>query len=197
MPSNSGPRIRGAVIKDARDWMRTAYGADAYKDALATLSAEERAFVDGPVLISEWYPLPAWDHFQAAMREQAHARKGDSAYQFNMRNMREAGSATVRKIYKFVLGFMSPLRVLEKGTIIYNRAYSEGHCEIVEKDPQRVVIRYGGASPAFRTSLTNNFPTGLLFLLELNGATNIDMRISRDEVVDDKLVFEVTLSFNP
>jgi hypothetical protein len=197
MPSDSGPKIRGAVIKDARNWMRTAYGADAYKDALAALSAEERGVVDGPILTSEWYPLPAWDKFQSAMREQAHARRGDSAFQFNMRNMREAGSTTVRRIYKFVLGLMSPLSVLEKGTIIYNRAYSEGRCDIVEKDSRRAVVRYGGASSAFRTSLINNFPSGLLFLLELNGAKNIDARISRDEIVDDKLVLEVTVLFDP
>jgi hypothetical protein len=197
MPSDSGPKIRGAMIKDARDWMRTAYGADAYKEALAALSVEERAIVDGPMLTSEWYPLPVWDKFQAAMREQAQARKGDSAFQFNMRNMREAGSATVRRIYKFVLGFMNPQSVLEKGTIIYNRAYNEGRCEVVEKGPHRAVVRYGGASPAFRTSLVNNFPTGLLFLLELNGVKNIDAQISRDEVVDEKLVFEVTVVFNP
>jgi hypothetical protein len=192
----SGPKIRGAVIKDARDWMRTAYGPGAYSDALSVLSAEDRAFVDGPILTSEWYPLPAWDSFQAAMREQAQTRKGDSAFQFNMRNMREAGSTTVRRIYKFVLGLMSPVSVLEKGAIIYNRAYSEGHCDVVEKDSRRAVVRYSGASPAFRTSLVNNFPSGLLFLLELNGAKNVDARISRDEVVEDKLVFEVTVLFD-
>ena len=128
MPSDNGPKIRGAVIKDARDWMRTAYGPDAYKDALAALSAEERVIVDGPILTSEWYPLPAWDKLQA--------------------------------------------------------------------DSRRAVVRYSGASSAFRTSLINNFPSGLLFLLELNGAKNIDARISRDEIVDDKLVLEVTVLFN-
>src|ERR1700722_15840833 len=117
--SDAGPKIRGAVIKDARDWMRTAYGPDAYKDAIGTLSAAERSVVDGPILTSEWYPLPAWDRLQAAMRAQALERKGESDFEFNMRNMREAGSATVRRIYKFVLGFMSPLSVIEKGTVIY------------------------------------------------------------------------------
>jgi hypothetical protein len=76
-------------------------------------------------------------------------------------------------------------------------AYSEGRCDVVEKNSRRAIVRYGGASSAFRTSLINNFPSGLLFLLELNGAKNVDVRISRDEIVDDKLVLEVTVLFNP
>jgi hypothetical protein len=43
-------KIKGAVIKDPRDWMRTAYGADAYRAALEKLPEAERALIDGPLL---------------------------------------------------------------------------------------------------------------------------------------------------
>ena len=189
------PKIKGAVIRDPRDWMRTAYGAEAYQAALAKLSAEERAFVEGPILAGAWYPLAAWDKFQAAMRAEALARTGDSELAFGMRNMREAGSVIVRGIYKFLLGLLSPESALDKATIIYNRAYSEGRCEIVENVHGRGVVRYCDASPALRTNLRHNFLSGLMFVLELNGAKGVDGRITRDEIVDGKLVFEVSVSY--
>jgi hypothetical protein len=186
--------IKGATIKAPRDWMRTAYGPEAWDGALAELSPEDRAIVDGPLLEGSWYPLATWDALQAAMREQARIG-GDTEHQFNMRNMREAGSRIVRGVYKFVLGLMSAPSVLEKGAVIYNRAYSEGRCELVENAEGRAVVRYCDASPDLRTNLTHNFPTGLQFLLELAGAKHPTARISRDEIVDGKLVFEVTLSY--
>jgi hypothetical protein len=189
------PKIKGAVIKDPRDWMRTAYGADAYNAALAKLSEPERAFVDGPILAGSFYPLEAWDRFQAAMRAEAMARRGHNALQFSMRNMREAGSAIVRGVYKFLLGLVSPENAVGKFVVVYNRVYSEGHCEIVSNEKGRVVLRYCDANPAFRTNLTHNFLASAMFILELNGATGIDGHVSRDEVVEGKLVFEVTVTF--
>jgi hypothetical protein len=59
------------------------------------------------------------------------------------------------------------------------------------------VIRYCDASPDFRTNLRNNFLTGFMFVLELNGAKGVDGRISKDEVVDGKLVFEATVTYDP
>lgn len=189
------PKIKGAVIKDPRDWMRTAYGPEAYQAALAKLSESERALVDGPLLAGSWYPIQVWDRFQAAMRAEALARHGHNELQFSMRNMREAGSVIVRTIYKFVLSLVSPENAVEKFVVVYNRVYSEGHCEIVSKEKGRVVLRYCDASPVFRTNLTHNFLSSAMFILELNKAMGIDGRISRDEVVDGKLVFEVTLTY--
>jgi hypothetical protein len=189
------PKIKGAVIRDPRDWMRTAYGADAYSAALAKLTEAERAFVDGPILAGSWYPIEPWDRFQTAMRAEALARRGHNDVQFSMRNMREAGSVIVRGIYKFVLGLLSAESAIDKSTIIYNRAYSEGRCEIVENARGRAVLRYCDASPAFRTNLKHNFLTGIMFILELNGVKGIDGRIARDEVVDGKLVFEIAVTY--
>lgn len=190
------PRIKGAVIKDPRDWMRTAYGPEAYQAALQTLSADQRAFVDGSILASSWYPLAAWDAFQAAMREEARSRRGHTDLQFDMRNMREAGSVILRGIYKFVLVLLKPQGVVDKATILYNRAYSEGHCEVVTNELGRAVLRYCDCSPAFRTNLKHNFLSGVMFLVELKGAKYVDGLVSRDEVVDGKLVFEITVTYS-
>jgi hypothetical protein len=193
----NGPRIKGAVIKDPRDWMRTAYGPEAYQSALSTLPAAERLLVDGPILAGSWFPLPVWDRFQAAMREEARVRRGHSDMQFNARNMREAGSRTIRTIYKFLLGLMSAKATIGKAVILYNRVYSEGQFEVVENEVGRAVVRYGDASPSFRTNLTHNFPSGLMFLLEQGGAKHVDAHISRDEIVGGKLFFEVTVTYAP
>jgi hypothetical protein len=190
-------KIKGAVIKDPRDWMRTAYGPDAYQAALSKVSETDRAFVDGPILAGSWYPIEAWDRFQAAMRAEALARRGHNDLQFGMRNMREAGSVIVRGIYKFLLGLVSPESAVGKFVVVYNRVYSEGHCEIVQNEPGRIVLRYCDASPVFRTNLTHNFLSSAMFVLELNGAKDVDGRISRDEVVGGKIVFEVTVTYRP
>jgi hypothetical protein len=188
-------KIKGALIKDPREWARTAYGHEAFQSALGKLTAEERAMVEGPLLAGSWYPVATWDRFLAAMREEARLRRGHSEYEFDMRNMREAGSTIARTIYKFILGLMRAQTVLEKAVVIYNRAYSEGHCELVENGPGRGVVRYCDASPALRTNLLHNFLTGLIFVLELNGVKDIDGRISRDEIVDGRLIFEVTITY--
>jgi hypothetical protein len=190
------PKIKGALIKDPRDWMRTAYGPEAYQAALSRLSADDRAIVDGPILGGSWYPIAPWDRFQAAMRAEARERRGHSDLQFNMRNMREAGSSIVRGVYKFVLGLMSAESAVSKCVIIFNRAYSEGHCELVTNEKGRATLRYCDASPAFRTNLTNNFGTSVMFVLELNGAKNVNGRVSRDEIVNGKLNFEVTITYH-
>jgi|HubBroStandDraft_6_1064221.scaffolds.fasta_scaffold77468_3 hypothetical protein len=192
---DSGPRIKGSVIKSPRDWMRTSYGPEAYESALATLSPDERRLVDGPILAGSWFSLPVWDRFQAAMREEARVRRGHSDMQFNARNMREAGSRTVRTIYKFLLGMMSAKTTIEKSLILYNRVYSEGHFDAVENEVGRAVLRYSDASPAFRTNVTHNFPSGIMYLLEQCGAKRVDAHISRDQVVGGKLVFEVTVTY--
>jgi hypothetical protein len=194
-PSDDVPKIKGAVIRDPRDWMRTAYGPEAYAAALSKLSLEDRTFVDGPILATAFYPIEPWDRFQAAMRAEALARRGHNDLQFSMRNMREAGSKIVRGIYKVLLGMLSPESAMGKFVVVYNRVYSEGRCELVSFKPNCVVLRYGGARPAFRTNLTHNFVTSAMFILEMNGAKGIDGRISRDEVVNGKLVFEVTVTY--
>jgi hypothetical protein len=189
------PKIKGAVIKDPRDWMRNAYTPEAYQAALAKLSTEDRAMVDGPILAGSFYPVQAWDRFQAAMRAEALSRRGHNDLQFSMRNMREAGSKIVKGIYKFLLGLMSPESAMGKFVLVYNRVYSEGHCELVTQDKGHVVLRYCDCSPVFRTNLTHNFLASAIFILEMNGAKNIDGRISRDEVEGGKLVFEVSLTY--
>jgi hypothetical protein len=189
-------KIKGAVIKDPRDWMRSsAYGPEAYQAALATLSPDEQALIDGPMLPSTWYPIAVWDRFQQAMRAQAHQRRGHSAEQFNMRNMRESGPAIIRGVYKFFLGLLNPTTVITQGMVIFGRSYSEGHFEVVENVMGHAVVRSRDARPGLRTNLLNNMGSCLVFLLELNGVHDPRFTITRDEVVDGKLVFELTLNY--
>jgi hypothetical protein len=158
---------------------------------------DEGAFLDHPILASSFYPLAVWDRFLAVARRELRQKTGETELQFDMRNMRQAGSVIIRTVYKFVLGIMSAKGVLEKVPGIYTRCYNEGRCEVVENTPGRAVLRFCDCSPAFRENLSHHFPTGTVFLLELNGVKNIDARISRDEVVDGRLLFEITLTYTP
>jgi hypothetical protein len=196
---NSGspkePSIRGSAIRDAREWARTAYGAEAFQAALSKLSVPDRSLVEGPILHGSWYPIASWDRFLAAMRLEAKARRGHSEHEFNMRNLRESGPAIVRGAYKFLLGLLSPQSVIEKAVLVFNRLYSEGRFELVKNEPHMAVVQYRDGSAEFRTNVRNHFPTGFIFLLELNRAKDVDARISRDEITDGKLLIEVTLTY--
>jgi hypothetical protein len=195
-PSSSGPTIKGAFMKDARNWARTAYGADAYQSALAKLSDAERAVVHGLILPGAWYPLAVWDRFLDAMRAEAAARKGDSEFVFDMRNMREAGgSIVVKSVYKVLLHLVGPTTALDRGIQIFNRAFSEGRCELVENVRGRAVARYLDGSAALLNNLSHHLPTAMVWLLEQSGATDAAPTITRRDVIGGKLVFEVSVTY--
>ncbi len=190
-----GAMIRGAFMKDARNWTRTAYGSDAYQRALATLSDEDRAIVDGLILPGAWYPIATWDRFLDAMRAEA-SRRGDSETTFDMRNMREAGgSIVVKTVYKVLLSLVGTTTAVDRAMQIFNRAYNQGRVEIVENVRGRAVVRYRDGGEAFRSNLSHHMPTAMLWVLEQNGAREPVARITRSDVVDGKLTFEVTVTY--
>ena len=195
-PTNTDPMIRGAFMKDARNWARTAYGAEAYQSALARLSAADRELIDGLILPGSWYPIAGWDRFLDAMRAEAIARKSESDLVFDMRNMREAGgSIVVKTIYKVLLSLVGATTAVDRAVQIYNRAYSEGRCEVVENVHGRAVVRYVDGSPAFRNNVSHHLPTAIVWVLEQNGARNAAAKITHNDVVNGKLVFEVTVTY--
>ena len=187
--------IKGSVIRDAREWARTAYGPEAFRAALSRLSPDDRALVEGQILHASWYPVASWDRFLAEMRTEAKARRGHTEQQFDLRNMRESGPAIVRGAYKFLLGLLSSQSVVDKSVLVFNRLYSEGRFEILKNERGEAVVRFRDASPDFRTNVRHHFAAGFIFLLEMSGAKNVEGRITRDEVVDGKLVVEVTTTY--
>jgi hypothetical protein len=195
-PADMGPKIKGAFMKDARNWARTAYGADAYQSALARLSDADRALVSGLILPGEWYPIAGWDRFLDAMRVEAAARKGESEFVFNMRNMREAGgSIVVKSIYKVILNLIGPTTAIDRAVHIYNRAYSEGRCEVIENVRGRAVVRYVDGSPGLLNNLSHHLPTAIVWVLEQSGAQDAAPTITRNDVAGGKLMFEVSVTY--
>jgi hypothetical protein len=195
-PTTNGPQIKGAFMRDARNWARTAYGADAYQSALAKLSDADRAIVNGIIVPGGWYPLAGWDRFLDAMRAEASARKGESEFVFDMRNMREAGgSLVVKSIYKVLLHLVGPTSAIEKAVQIYNRAYSEGRCEIIENVRGRAVVRYIDATPALLKNLSHHLPTAMVWVLEQSGAQDVAPQITRSDTAGGKLAFEVSVTY--
>jgi hypothetical protein len=195
MQISGDARIRGAFIKDQRDWLRTAYGSDAYKAALSKLSPAHRAVVHGTIRAEDLYPVQAWDSFQVHMRAEAQKRQGLGNHDFAMRCMREAGLTIVRPAVRLLLALRSPERVVEKSVARCNRMYDQGHCEVVVNEGGRAVLRYCDCPPILRTSLRNGFLASLLFALELAGARALEGRVSRDDLVDGKLVFEIEVRY--
>jgi hypothetical protein len=187
--------IKGAFIKDARNWTRTAYGADAYQAALAKLSDADRALVNGIILPGTWYPIASWDRFLKAMRAEAAARRGDSELAFDLRNMRESGGPVVKSIYKIILNLVGPTTAIDRAIGLFNRAFSEGRCEIVENVRGRALVRYLDGSPELLENLSHHLPTALIWVLEENGARDPVPTITRRDVISGKLFFEVTVTY--
>jgi hypothetical protein len=189
--------IRGAFMKDARNWCRTAYGADAYQTALSKLGDADRTIIDGLILPGSWYPIAVWDRFLDAMRGEAAARRGESEFTFDLRNMREAGgSIVVKTVYKMLLSLVGATTAIDRTVQIFNRAFNEGQAEVVENVRGRAVVRYRDASPAFLDNLSHHLPTALVWVLEMNGARDVSVRITRNDVIDGKLAFDVTATYS-
>src|SRR6185437_2682488 len=104
-------KIKGSVMKDPRDWLRTAYGPDAYKSAINRLKPDERDVIDGHLFAAAWYPVELWDRFLSGMREEVFQRTGEKTDDFNRRFMSETGSAILRGVYRIVLGLVSSTTV--------------------------------------------------------------------------------------
>jgi hypothetical protein len=186
--------LKGSVMRDPRDWVRAAYGEESYQKSLATLNDAERKIVDGQLLASAWYPIGAWDHFLAAARAEAKRTKSESEDAFDMRNMREAGSKVTRTVYKFMLGLLKPKSVIDRVPSLLQRIYSVGTFAIVTNDPGRAVLRYSGA-PEMQENLSHMFASCVHFLLELNGAANIERTVVRNTIDGGQLVFEIEVRY--
>ena len=79
----------------------------------------------------------------SGLRASARARRD------RVRNMREAGgSIVVKSIYKVLLNLIGPTTAIDRAVQIYNRAYSEGRCEIIENARGRAVVRYVDGRPS-------------------------------------------------
>src|SRR5262249_31570914 len=158
---------------------------------LATLSAEERAIIDGPLFPSVFYPLLPWDHFLEAARAEAFRRNGDTEEQFDELNMRGAGSLILKVIYRFVLRVMKPESVLGKLPDVFGRLFNRGHLQLLENGNGRAVYRFSDVDTAFRANLIHHLPAGAAYLLELTGAKNIRARITKDAHDGRGFTFEV------
>jgi hypothetical protein len=184
--------LRGSVIKDPRDWMRDEYGEGAYQVALSSLVPEERAIIGGQILASSWYPLGAWDRFNTKLREEAKRMKGLSELEFDLRVMRESGSRLAKTTYKFILSFLSAENLVSKIPMVYRRFHSHGRFEVVANEPGSFVIGCLDGHVEMRENLTHYFGTGCLLVMELGGVRGPQVSITRNEITEDGLQFEVT-----
>jgi hypothetical protein len=147
--------IKGSVIKYPRDWMRNRYGEAAYRDAIAALSPADRPVIDGQILAGSWYSLDAWETFASKMRRAALQQRNESAEEFDLRNMREAGPVILRSVYKFLLGLMSPESAIERLASLYSRLYNQGTCQLVVNSRGHAVLRFVDGIPS--DSMRSNF----------------------------------------
>ena len=70
------PHIKGAIIRPAKEWIIKTYGRPLYNRALAPLSAEHAAVIEGEILSVGWYPLEAWSRFMQSVRREVKAATG-------------------------------------------------------------------------------------------------------------------------
>ena len=109
--------------------------------------------------------------------------------------MREAGSKIVKGVSETLLGMMSPESAMGKFVLVFNRVYSDGHCasELRAEARRPALLR---RQPRVSNEPHAQLPQQRDVHPRDERAKGIDGRISRDEVVDGKLLFEVTVTYD-
>jgi hypothetical protein len=175
--------------------MHRAYGREAYEAALATLTDAEREIITGPVLAASWYPIVTWMKFVDAMYKEVHARTGETVAQFDRRNLREAGSQTVKTVYSMFLGIMSAQRVLSKVPGFYSRLISDGKFDITRNDPGIAIITCTEGPIEALANVRRFYPAGAELMLEMNGARDVRTRVLKEVIRDGKFDLEIEITY--
>lgn len=189
--------IKGSTVRDARKWIRDTFGEKFYQEALASLPPEQRApFAEDIVLASSWYSLAAWNKILATSRQLAKARRGISEDEFNARNVNEAGSATLRTLYKFVLGLASPESVLERVPRLYAGLFQARGRFDAEVTRGHAILGVYDAHPELAESCRHHYLTGCRQILGMNGVKDARYSVVRDERGPESGCFEFEVIYS-
>jgi hypothetical protein len=189
--------LRGTAMRDTKDWIVQTYGPELYKRALAKLSAEERAVIDGTVLAGSLYPLAVWDRFLAAARAEVRQATGETEEAFDRRNVFEAGPRMARTAYSILLRVLSPTTILARVGGVLERLYDGARATTVENVDGRCVLRLVAAEP-FRDNVRRHFPLAVEMLLTHARTRNTRVEITKNEVGPGReFTIEVTTTYSP
>jgi hypothetical protein len=139
--------------------------------------------------------MKVWDRFLAEVYKRVEPLTGESVEEFDMRNVREAGSTTLTTVYKFIVGLMSATTVMSKLPTMYGKVYSPGRFSILVNQPGRAVLACHDALPEMRGNVTRFYPVGARRVLEMNGVRDIRTRTLRDEVTFGQYAFEFEITY--
>lgn len=175
------PHLRGFTVSNTIQWARNTYGDPVLQRAIERLEDEDRRLFQRSIMSMSWYPIEAWDRFLAALYEEIRAVSGEDDETLDRRNVREGGGAVMRTIYRFFFAFMEPVSTLSRLNTTFPRVYSHGRSEHVE-NRLGLNINRCTVPKEMRGNITRVMRHGLVYILEMVGAKEVVVEVSRDEV---------------
>jgi hypothetical protein len=175
-PEFSEPHIKGAVVRQAKEWIIRTYGRSIYEHALGTLPKEQATVIDADLLSVGWYPVVTWNAFLSAVRRRVKAELGEDDATFDRRNIFETAPPMLTKVYRFVFGFFEPQTVVKKITPVLQRIYSHGELVVTSHEPGRLVMTFRNVPQNMLDEVKRYFPICVEFMLDLAGQEVTEMR---------------------
>lgn len=189
--------IKGSTVRDSRKWIRDTFGEQFYREALATLSRDDHLpFAEDVILASSWYPLTTWNVVLASCRKLAKERRGIGEEEFDMRNVGEAGSTTLKTLYKFVLGLASPESVLERVPRLFMGLFQGRGRFHAKVSPGHALLGVYDAHPDIAESCRHHYLTGCRQILTMNGVRDARYDVTRDERTGANCCFEFEVTYS-
>jgi hypothetical protein len=174
------PHLRGFTVANTVQWVQRAYGEPILQRALNRLPPHERIYFQRSILSMGWYPFSAWEHFLDATYAEIGAITGEDTDALDYRNFREGAGTTMRTIYKFFFSFMEPVSTLARLGSLFPRVYSHGCSELLE-NRQGFSINRCTVPEEMRHNIKRTTRHGIVYVLELVGARDVRVEITRDE----------------
>lgn len=170
------PQIKGAVVRPAREWVIKTFGQELYDQALQAIRREHASVFEAEIVSVGWYPLAAWSALMNAIRREVKSQHGIEWADFDRRNVFEAGSQTLTKVYRLVFGLMSPITVIEKLMPVASRVYSHGEATVISHTEGHLVLAFKDAPVSMLEEIKRMFPLSAELMLHLAGQQVTEMR---------------------
>ena len=132
-------RIKGRVILNARDFVVTRDGSDAWRRVLGRLPDEEREAL-ASMIPAGWYPMALNDHVNRAVVDSLGGGNGEPMEALG----RYAAETDLKTIHRLFLRMANPAFVLERVAEFWRRYQDSGTWTVVREADNRVSAHLTG-----------------------------------------------------
>lgn len=119
------PSIKGQNVKQAKEYLISAFGKDALDKVLAVLSPEDRVVI-GRVYTSFWEPEISFINFLEAMEKVF--GKGD--YRVVFQSGHYSAQQVIPRFFRLFIRLGDPLFVIKRAAAMWDQVHNHGYLEV-------------------------------------------------------------------